>query len=360
MIPLPPGSTIGILGSGQLGRMLALAAARLGLRCHVYADTSGPACDIAAASIIGAYEDRGKLLAFARGVDVVTYEFENVPLVTAAILEKSVVVRPGPFALAIAQNRLVEKQFVAELGIPVAPFAPVVSAADLTQALEQIGTPSVLKTQRMGYDGKGQVRVECPAEALDAWRAIGGEKAVLESWLIFACEISVLVVRSGTGEMRFYDSPVNTHENGILKVSTVPSGLSPKCLLRAQEIAASIAEALDYVGVLAVEMFYVGAEAPDAFIVNEIAPRVHNSGHWTVDACTVSQFENHIRAVAGWPLGATLRHSDARMTNLLGADAAGWAKHAAEPGACVHLYGKNDARPGRKMGHITRLSPKTC
>ena len=355
MPALPPGSTIGILGGGQLGRMLAMAAARLGLRCHVYSDASGPAFDVAAETTIGAFEDLGHIRAFAERCDVVTYEFENVPLGAAAAAASMRPVRPGPRALEVAQDRLVEKQFVAGLGLPVAPFANVDTRADLDDALATLGTPAILKTCRLGYDGKGQARIADGADPAWALSAIGHRPAILEGLVAFEYEVSVLLVRGLDGGTRFYDIPENRHREGILATSTVPSRLPPVAAERARQIAARIAHALDYVGVLAVEMFYLGADAAEPILVNELAPRVHNSGHWTIDACTVSQFESHIRAVAGWPLGATGRHSDAVMENLIGHDADHWAALAAEPGTALHLYGKNEARPGRKMGHVTRV-----
>jgi 5-(carboxyamino)imidazole ribonucleotide synthase len=359
MHALPPGATIGILGSGQLGRMLAVAAARLGLKCHVYADASGPAFDVAAAKTIAPYEDEAAVAAFAATVGAVTYEFENVPLVAAAAAATAAPVRPGPRALEVAQDRLAEKTFVSGLGIPVAPFAAIDCEADLAAAALTLGTPAILKTRRLGYDGKGQARLADAATTTWAFDAIGRAPAVLEGVVEFACEVSVLVVRGCDGDTRFYDVPVNTHRAGILATSAVPSPLPPPHLERARDIAAAIARALDYVGVLAVEIFYLGPEAAEPLLVNEFAPRVHNSGHWTIDACAVSQFENHVRAVAGWPLGDTARHSDAVMTNLVGHDADTWLELAHEPGACLHLYGKNQARPGRKMGHVTRLEGRS-
>ena len=359
MQALPPGATIGILGSGQLGRMLALAAARLGLKCHIFADASGPAFDVAAAATVAPYEDQEAVELFARSVGAVTYEFENVPLAAAAAASRAAPVRPGAKALEVSQDRLAEKSFVSDLGIPVAPFASVASEADLTAAALTLGTPAILKTRRLGYDGKGQARLADPTTTAWAFDAIGRAPAVLEGVVEFACEVSVLVVRGLDGDMRFYDIPVNTHRAGILATSAVPSPLPAPHLERAREIAATIARALDYVGVLAVEMFYLGEHAADPLVVNEFAPRVHNSGHWTIDACDVSQFENHMRAVAGWPLGDTARHSDAVMTNLIGHDADAWLEIAAEPRACLHLYGKHQARQGRKMGHVTRLEMRS-
>jgi 5-(carboxyamino)imidazole ribonucleotide synthase len=355
--PLPPGSTIGILGSGQLGRMLAMAAARLGLKVHIYCEESGPAFDVAAATTKAGFEDRAALTAFARTVDVVTYEFENVPVVTAQHLSGLLPLYPPPKALEVAQDRLTEKEFISSLGVPVAPFAAVNGEDELRAALSRFNAPSILKTCRLGYDGKGQVSLKPAADPADAWREVGGAPCVLEKRVAFACEFSVLVVRARDGMLAFYDSPANTHEGGILRRSVVPSGLPGDDIARARDLAGRIASALDYVGVLAVEMFHLGPDAPpnQRLMVNEIAPRVHNSGHWTIEACAVSQFENHIRAVAGWPLGSTARHSDAEMVNLIGRDALAWQTLAAESGAALHLYGKREARDGRKMGHVTRL-----
>jgi 5-(carboxyamino)imidazole ribonucleotide synthase len=361
-LPLPPGATIGILGSGQLGRMLAMAAARLGLKTHIYCEHSGPACDVATVTSRGAFDDRAALTAFAAAVDVVTYEFENVAVETVRHLDGLVPVRPSARALEVAQDRLTEKEFVAGLSLPLAPFARVDSACALAGVLADFAAPAILKTRRFGYDGKGQVSLVPGDDAAVAWTRIGARPAVLEQRVAFACEISALVVRGQTGELAFYDCPVNEHALGILRRSVVPALLPAADLDAARNSAAAIAAALDYVGVLAVEMFYLAERRPagERLIVNEIAPRVHNSGHWTIDACAVSQFENHIRAVAGWPLGSTTRHSDAEMTNLIGAEALAWEKLAAEPGAALHLYGKREAREGRKMGHITRLTPRSA
>jgi 5-(carboxyamino)imidazole ribonucleotide synthase len=357
--PLSPGSTIGILGSGQLGRMLAMAAARLGLKTHIYCEESGPAFDVASHTTRAGFDDEAALTQFAGTVGAATYEFENVPIAAVRHLAPLVPVRPSAKALEVAQDRLAEKLFIAALGIPVAPFASIDGPEDVSAALDRLGPAAILKTRRFGYDGKGQLSVTPGADPHAAWHAVGGKPSVLEKRLAFACEISALVVRSDTGTLSVYDCPRNTHEGGILRRSVVPAGLPAADLARAREIASAIATALDYVGVLAVEMFYLGPGAPPAerLMVNEIAPRVHNSGHWTIEACTVSQFENHVRAVAGWPLGSTQRHSDAEMVNLIGQDALSWVELAGEPGACLHLYGKREARPGRKMGHVTRLAP---
>jgi 5-(carboxyamino)imidazole ribonucleotide synthase len=342
--------------------MLAVAAARLGLKTHVYCDTTGPAFDVATATTQAAFDDAEALGAFARSVDAVTYEFENVRVETARILARSVPVRPSPKALEVAQDRLVEKEFLVRLRIPVAPFVKVDAAQALPAALAEIGGPAILKARRLGYDGKGQARLAPGEDAAAAWTAVGGAPSVLERRVAFHCELSALIVRGLDGKTACYDCPVNVHEHGILRRSAVPCGLPETDLAEARAIAARIADALDYVGVLAVEMFHLGPDAPASarLAVNEIAPRVHNSGHWTIEGCAVSQFENHMRAVAGWPLGTTERHSDAEMVNLIGDEADRWLELAAEPGACLHLYGKHHARPGRKMGHVTRLGRGTA
>jgi 5-(carboxyamino)imidazole ribonucleotide synthase len=363
---LPPRSVIGILGSGQLGKMLAQAASRLGFRTHVYADDSGPALDVAGAHSIGSYTSFPRLDEFADVVDVVTYEFENVPVAAAEHLLQRLPVRPGAKALRVAQDRIAEKQFISGLGIPVAPFAIVDGPATLAAAEATFaswdGGAAILKTARMGYDGKGQVGIGAaqngtPRALAEAFGDLGRVPCVLERRIAFSCEISVLVVRGLDGTVACYDCPLNEHGGGILRRSTVPAGLPLAVDRAAQDLAARIATALDYVGVLGVELFYLGSGAAEPLMVNEIAPRVHNSGHWTMDACAVGQFENHIRAVAGWPLGATARHSDAVMENLIGHEADDWQRLAAEPDACLHLYGKREARDGRKMGHLNRLRP---
>lgn len=358
--PLPPHSVIGILGSGQLGKMLAQAASRLGFRTHIYSDDSGPAFDVATSHSVGSFTSNPRLDEFARCVDVVTYEFENVPVEAAEHLARSVPVRPGSRALAVSQDRIIEKTFIRDLGIAVAPFAPLGEAGDLDSARSTMSAwaaPAILKTARLGYDGKGQLGISTIEDLASAFAQLGGVPSVLEQRLEFECEVSVLVVRALDGKTVAYDIPRNEHAGGILRRSTVPSGLPPLMLARAREMATRIAVALEYVGVLAVEMFYLGHAATEPLIVNEIAPRVHNSGHWTMDACAVGQFENHIRAVVGWPLGVTTRHSDAVMQNLIGDDVDAWPALAATGGACLHLYGKREAREGRKMGHVNWLTP---
>jgi len=360
MTALTPGSTIGILGSGQLGRMLAMAAARLGLKCHIYADAPGPAFDVAAATTVAAYNDEAALAAFASAVDVATYEFENIPVDTVAFLSQRILVRPGVAALACAQDRLNEKQLARELGAMTADFAAVSSYEDLVAAIKTLGVPAILKTRRFGYDGKGQVKIVAPSDAKAAWDAIRGQPAILEKLVAFKSEVSVVAVRTADGSFAAYDVAANEHRDHILHSSTVPAALPDDAIAAAIATTKAIADALSYTGVLAVEFFALDYNRRDVLYVNEIAPRVHNSGHWTIDACAVSQFENHIRAVAGWPIGPTARHSNAVMTNLIGKDANAWAKLAAEPATCVHLYGKHEARSGRKMGHVTRLLPKTA
>ncbi|HEU0017631.1 MAG TPA: 5-(carboxyamino)imidazole ribonucleotide synthase [Methyloceanibacter sp.] len=353
---LPPGSTIGILGGGQLGRMLALAAARLGLKSHIYSDEpNAPAFEVAASATVGSFEDEAALGAFAASVNVVTCEFENVPTRALEIAGKKGSVHPPAKAFAVAQDRLVEKDFIRGLGIPVADYADVHDEQSLHAALKHVQLPAILKTRRFGYDGKGQALVRSEQEALAALKELGSRPLVIERLVAFEREISVIVVRGQDGKMKFYDPVENVHQNGILAISRVPARIHDDRAEEARSIAGKIAGALGHVGVLCVEMFQ--REGP-RLLVNEIAPRVHNSGHWTIDACLVSQFENHVRAIAGWPLGDTARHSDPVMTNLIGADVERWRELAGDDLA-VHLYGKAEARPGRKMGHTTRLLPKS-
>lgn len=360
MATVAPGSTIGIIGSGQLGRMLALAAARLGLRCHIYADAPGPAFDVASAHTIAAYDDEAALRAFAASISVATFEFENIPVETVSFLSDLVPVRPGAKALGVTQDRLAEKKLARELGAMTADYAQIDSAADLATRIDAMGGMAVLKTRRFGYDGKGQAKLGHASEAADAWAAIGARPAILERFVSFQAEASVIGVRGIGGEFTAYDLVRNEHRDHILHTSTVPARLTAQSEREAVQVTRAIADALDYVGVIGVEFFVLELSRREVLYVNEIAPRVHNSGHWTIDACATSQFENHIRAVAGWPLGTTARHSDAVMTNLIGKDQNSWPKIAAEPGACVHLYGKNEARAGRKMGHVTRISPRNA
>ncbi len=356
---LPPGSTIGIVGGGQLARMLALAAARLGLNTHIYADEpNAPAFAVASGSTVGAFDDETTLGAFAGSVDVVTCEFENVPARALEIVGRKASVHPPAKAFAITQDRLIEKDFLRGLGIATADYAAVDDEPSLRQALHRVKLPGLLKTRRFGYDGKGQVLIRTEAEAVAALKELRGQPALLEPLVAFDREVSVVALRGQDGDLHFYDPAENVHQDGILAISRVPARLHADTMFEARRIAGTIAQALGHVGVLCVEMFERGSEAPH-LLVNEIAPRVHNSGHWTIDACLVSQFENHIRAIVGWPLGDTTRHSDAVMTNLIGNDANRWRELAAEEGTALHLYGKAEARPGRKMGHTTRLLPKT-
>ena len=348
--PVPPGSTIGIIGGGQLGRMLAVAAAQLGYRTHIYApEASGPAADISPRWVQGAYEDVAALTAFAAEVDALTFEFENIPTTPLAGLAG---LRPPLRALEIAQDRLEEKRFAERLGGCPASFSAVGDEIQLRAALAEIGTPAVLKTRRFGYDGKGQARIMAPDDAGAAWATVRGAPSVLEGFVRFDAEFSVLLCRGTDGETLFWDSPRNVHKNGILDTSIVPAGPDLDAAIdRGRALAGRIADAIDYVGVLAVEFFAVGEEA----IFNEMAPRVHNSGHWTIEGAVTSQFENHIRAVCGLPLGSTaLTAPRVEMRNLIGADADGWPEILADPAAHLHLYGK-ETRPGRKMGHVTRL-----
>jgi 5-(carboxyamino)imidazole ribonucleotide synthase len=363
-LQLVPGATIGILGGGQLGRMLALAAAKLGLKTHVYAqDPESPAFDVASARTIAPYEDELTLAEFAGTVELVTYEFENIPSRTVAILADSCVVRPGPEALAVCQDRLAEKEFLAAAGIAAAPYMRVDDAGALARAIAKIGRPSILKTRRFGYNGKGQVLVREGADLAVTFRTLGGNPAILEAVVPFAKEISVVAARGSDGAFAAYDLCENVHENRILKSTRVPARLAPGLAAEAARLTRVIADALDYCGVITIEMFETGgaggAGQPE-LCVNEIAPRVHNSGHWTLDGAATSQFEQHIRAIAGWPLGAASRHgaeegSHIEMDNLIGEDVLAWEKILSEPGASLHLYGKADARPGRKMGHVTRI-----
>ena len=357
--PLPPNSVIGILGGGQLGRMLALAAARLGLRCHIFApEPDSPAFQVAAAHTCAGYGDADALTAFAAAVDVVTYEFENVPAETAAILGRLVPLAPGAEALATSQDRLVEKTFLTRIGLATAPFAPVDDLDGLARAVARIGRPSILKTRRLGYDGKGQTTIKSETALDAAWAQIGKRPAILEGFVDFEMEVSVIAARGWDGSIAIYDVPENRHANHILHQSIVPAAIAAGTEAAARDIASKITSALDYVGVIGVELFLARASGQERLIVNEIAPRVHNSGHWTMDACVVSQFEQHIRAVAGWPLGSPERHSDVVMTNLLSDEAGNWRNLAREPQVGLHLYGKAESRPGRKMGHFNRLTPR--
>lgn len=353
---LGPDATIGILGGGQLGRMLALAAARLGFKCHVLCpDPLSCAFDVVRRVTEADYTDKAALDRFADDVDLVTFEFENVPAETAAFLAARKPVLPDPQVLATTQDRLTEKAWLAKLGIPTADFAPVNRPADLARALAKIGSPSILKTRRFGYDGKGQAAIRDGDDPAAAWREIGAQPAILEAFVAFEREISVVVARGQDGRTACFDVAENEHRDHILKISRVPAAITSSLAEEARGIARRIAEAFSYVGVLAVEMFVIKDGTGETVLVNEIAPRVHNSGHWTLDACSVSQFEQHIRAVGGLPLAVPVRHARAEMINLIGAEVEDYRKWLDIPGAAVHLYGKPAVRPGRKMGHVTRL-----
>ncbi|MDJ1009012.1 MAG: 5-(carboxyamino)imidazole ribonucleotide synthase [Paracoccaceae bacterium] len=352
--PLAPGAVIGILGGGQLGRMLSVAASRLGFRCHIYDPAEGPpAADVAWKSTTGAWEDAAALAAFARGVDVVTYEFENVPADSLDAIEAEAPVFPPRAALATSQDRLTEKNFLTRLGLATAAYAAAASVADIDLALGTIAGPAILKTRRLGYDGKGQATLSGPADAAAAFERIGGEEAIVEGRVFFARELSVIAARGRDGRVIAFEPGENVHRDGILRTTTVPSAAPRTTRAEAVEIATAILEALDYVGVIGVELFETG----DGLLVNEFAPRVHNSGHWTMDGGTPCQFEAHIRAIAGWPLPQPVRTADVVMENLVGEEAERAVGLATEPGAALHLYGKADMRPGRKMGHLNRVTP---
>jgi 5-(carboxyamino)imidazole ribonucleotide synthase len=352
-VVLPPGSTIGIIGGGQLGRMLAIAAAQLGYRCHIFAPDEAPCgADVAAEFTRATYDDEAALARFATACDAITYEFENLPVAPLEQLDDKL--RPGLRSLAVAQDRADEKAFLESAGARVAPWARVDDVASLAAAVETLGVPLVLKTRRLGYDGKGQSWVHREEDALEAWESIGREPAVAECAMRFAAEFSVIVARAENGETAPFPVARNTHAEGILRWSEVPAGpLVEPHIAEATRITTAIADRLEHVGVLTVE-FFACEEGP---IVNEIAPRVHNSGHWSIEGATTSQFEQHIRAVAGLPLGdPSLAARGASMENLIGDDADRWMKYAAESGAHLHLYGKGATRPGRKMGHVTRVA----
>jgi 5-(carboxyamino)imidazole ribonucleotide synthase len=355
MTSLPVGATIGILGGGQLGRMLSVAASRLGYKTHIFEPGANPpAADVAQAVTTAGYDDLQALRHFASKVDVITYEFENIPTAALDALEALRPLRPNRRALAISQDRLLEKQFLTGLGLACAPYAPVLSLADLDAAVARIGTPAILKTTRLGYDGKGQVRLKSVAETVLAFDSMAGAPSVLEGFIAFSHEISVIAARGLDGSVACYDPGENVHVDGILHRTTLPARLSPGQRSDAVLIAARILTALDYVGVMGVELFVTA----QGLIVNEIAPRVHNSGHWTQNGCAVDQFEQHIRAITGLPLGDGSRHSDVVMENLIGDDVARVPEILKERHAALHLYGKAEARAGRKMGHVNRVVAK--
>ncbi|SHG58291.1 5-(carboxyamino)imidazole ribonucleotide synthase [Cognatishimia maritima] len=351
---LPLGSIIGILGGGQLGRMLSVAASRLGYKTHIFEPGANPPAGQVADQVTTAvYEDEAALLAFAQSVDVITYEFENIPTAALDILEAHRSIRPGREALRVSQDRITEKEFLSELGLEVAPFAAVQTADDLHAALEKIGTPSILKTRRFGYDGKGQARINSAADAAAALSDMAGSPSVLEGFVKFSHEISVIAARGLNGEVACFDPGENVHVGGILRTTTVPATLPARLRMDAVFIASRILNALEYVGVMGVELFVTG----NTLVVNEIAPRVHNSGHWTQNGCAVDQFEQHIRAVVGLPLGDGKRHSDVVMENLIGDDMDKVPALLQEPHVALHLYGKAETKSGRKMGHFNRVAP---
>jgi 5-(carboxyamino)imidazole ribonucleotide synthase len=357
--PLPPGSTIGILGGGQLGRMSALAAARLGYRCHIYApEPDSPGMQVAAARTVAPYEDTAALAAFAAAVDVVTFEFENVPAATLDALAPLVPCRPGVEALRIGQDRILEKRFLESADIPVGPWREVTTRENLDTALAAIGLPAVLKTTRLGYDGRGQavLRTLDPASLDATWSRLAPHPLILEAFIPFALEVSAIAARGADGTLVTFDATENRHAHHILDLSIAPAPIPPAVAAAARAHVARLAARLDLVGILALEMFVL---ADGTLLANEMAPRPHNSGHWTMDACLCGQFEMHIRAVAGLALPDPGRHHDAVMKNLVGPEAfAHWAGLAAQPAVALHLYGKGEARPGRKLGHATRLLPR--
>ncbi|HIJ62764.1 MAG TPA: 5-(carboxyamino)imidazole ribonucleotide synthase [Rhodospirillaceae bacterium] len=352
---IAPGSTIGIIGGGQLGRMTALAAARLGYRCHIFCpDEDAPAVQVAQATI-AAFDDARALVEFAAAVDVVTFEFENIPAASLRILADHVAVRPDWPILETAQDRRAEKTFFQSIGSAVADWQPVDDADGLAHAVDRLGRPSVLKTARLGYDGKGQVKIAPGIDLAEAWAEIQGQECILESFIDFEREISVIVARGTDGATACFDVVENRHRNHILDVTMAPAQIDPRLAGQAAAIATRAAVALNLIGLLAVEMFVT---ADGRLLVNEMAPRPHNSGHWTMDACLTDQFEQLVRAICGLPLGSPERHSDAVMTNLIGPDVDLWLPILKEPESHLHLYGKSVARPGRKMGHVTRLTPR--
>jgi len=357
---LKPGATIGILGGGQLARMLALAAAPLGLRCHVYSpEKDSCAFDVVHAGTCASYEDEAALGRFAGVVDVITYEFENVPAKTAAFLARRKPVLPDPQVLETTQDRLAEKNFISGLKIATAPFAPVHSATQLAEAVKAVGLPAVLKTRKLGYDGKGQVKIAKGGDAVAAWQSIHNAPCILEGFIDFEREVSVVAARARDGKVECFEVTENEHRDHILKISRVPAKVTSPLAREAHQIATRIAKAFDYIGVLGVEMFVVGKGRRRTVLVNEIAPRVHNSGHWTIDGSTISQFEQHIRAIAGWPLAKPVRLGRrVEMVNLIGTEVNEAARWLTVPGTSVHVYGKGEARPRRKMGHVTRVWPR--
>ncbi|MBV1863958.1 MAG: 5-(carboxyamino)imidazole ribonucleotide synthase [Rhodobacteraceae bacterium] len=350
--PLPSGSTIGILGGGQLGRMLSVAASRLGFKTHIFEPGANPpAGQVAHRITTAAYSDLEALKTFATSVDVITFEFENIPAEALDALEEIRPVLPNRKALATSQDRISEKDFLTALGLKCAPYANVETAAGLQAAVGKIGAPSILKTRRFGYDGKGQSRLKTAVDGQKAWEELGMTRCVLEGFVDFSIEVSVIGARALDGSVVCYDPGQNVHRDGILHTTTIPAELSHAQQMDAVILTGQILNALDYVGVMGVELFVT----PQGLLVNEIAPRVHNSGHWTQNGCTIDQFEQHIRAISGWPLGDGQRHSDVTMTNLIGQEVNDVAALCADASVGLHLYGKAEAKPGRKMGHINKI-----
>jgi 5-(carboxyamino)imidazole ribonucleotide synthase len=355
MKQIAPGSVIGIVGGGQLGRMMATAATELGYKVHIYTPEQGaPATQAAWRTTTAPYDDEDVLEHFAKSVDVVTFEFENIPHDSLAVLEKFVPVNPSPDLLKISQNRLREKNFINAQDIPTANFHRVTTAEELQRAVQKIGIPAILKTTEQGYDGKGQVAINTEEEAVAAWQKLGNVECVLEQKIDFVMEISVIVARGVNGQSACYTPVHNIHKNHILDVTYAPANISKELITEARHIALTLAKAANLRGLLAVEMFVT---KDNKILVNELAPRPHNSGHWTMDGCITSQFEQAIRAVCGLPLGSTERLCEVEMKNLIGDDVAQWEDYMKQPHAKVHLYGKKEARAGRKMGHVNLLKP---
>ena len=356
MAPLPPGSTIGVLGGGQLGRMLSQAASRLGFNVVILdPQENSPAGRVSQGQIVAAYDDPTALTVLGRVAQVVTFEFENVPASSVErVAEGGASVAPGPLALAVAQDRVDEKTFLNGVGAKTVRFATVDSLDDLIEALDRLGTPALLKTRRDGYDGKGQVWVKSARMAADAWTAIGERPAILEAKAAFMRELSVICARDRAGRIAVYPLGENRHADGVLRTTLAPAAVDEATEKAAQQIARKVLKGLNYVGVMGIELFDLG---DGKLLVNEIAPRVHNTGHWTQDGCVCDQFEQHIRALAGWPLGPTTAHARVEMTNLLGDEVEQWAKLASKADTRIHLYGKGEARPGRRMGHVNRVKP---
>ncbi|GGA08491.1 5-(carboxyamino)imidazole ribonucleotide synthase [Neptunicoccus cionae] len=351
--PLQTGATIGILGGGQLGRMLSVAASRLGFKTHIFEPGANPPAGHVADRVTTApYEDADALRSFAQSVDVITYEFENIPAEALDLIETIRPVLPNRRALATSQDRIVEKEFLTSLGLKCAPYANVETAEDLTAAVEKVGVPSILKTRRFGYDGKGQVRLKDSTNPTSAWQELGETPCVLEGFIDFTHEVSVIGARAQDGAVTCFDPGENVHRDGILHTTTLPAKLNRSQHTDAIILTGQILNALDYVGVMGVELFVT----PHGLIVNEIAPRVHNSGHWTQNGCVIDQFEQHIRAVAGWPLGDGKRHSNVVMTNLIGEEVNDVATLSQDSSVGLHLYGKAEAKPGRKMGHVNKIT----